>query len=137
MSTFADTGPDNVLRQVVLPTISLDDCRAMYYYLPDTVMCAGYTEGGKDACQGDSGGPLVCKQGDYWWQYGITSSGSGCAEKDSPGVYADVVNLMPWITEKTGSQYLYIHIYWFLYATIMSNMTSGVNNKINKVSSGI
>jgi len=111
MLTFADTGPNNVLRQVVLPTISLDACRrTLMYYLTDNMLCAGDMHGGKDTCWGDSGGPLVCKQGDHWWQYGITSWGDGCAQKDSPGVYADVVNLMPWITEKTGSQYLYMFI---------------------------
>jgi len=149
MLTFADTGPGNVLRQVVLPIISMDDCRATYvsthgnegdgWALTDNMMCAGYMDGGKDSCQGDSGGPLVCKQGGHWWQYGIISWGEGdCAQKNSPGVYADVVKLMPWITEKTGSQYLYMFICCYMhYAIIMSNTNSGVYNKINKVSSGI
>ena len=26
------------------------------------MLCAGHTEGGKDACQGDSGGPLILKK---------------------------------------------------------------------------
>jgi len=116
--TFADTGPDNVLRQVVLPIISLDECRAIDYWfmrdLSDNMMCAGHMDGGKDTCQGDSGGPLVCKQGGRWWQYGVASWGYGCALKDNPGVYSDVVKYLPWITAKTGSQYLYMFIGFYM-----------------------
>jgi len=67
------------------------------------MLCAGYTEGGRDTCQGDSGGPLVCKQGNRWWQHGIVSFGRGCAERNFPGVYSNVVEYLPWIKEKTGS----------------------------------
>jgi len=102
-----DTGDENILRQVSQPIISLDVCREIgdrfKLHLTDNMMCAGYMDGGKDSCQGDSGGPLVCKQGDKWWQYGIVSWGYGCAEPKNPGVYADVVNLLLWIQQKTGS----------------------------------
>jgi len=100
-----------VLRQVVLPIISQDDCRAIHYFynywLTDNMLCAGYTEGGRDTCQGDSGGPLVCKRGNRWWQHGIVSFGRGCAERNFPGVYSNVVEYLPWIKAKTGSQYLH------------------------------
>ena len=114
MLTFADTGPNNVLRQVEVPIVSLDTCRVITMtdmrLLTDNMMCAGYMEGGKDSCQGDSGGPLVCKQNDRWWQYGVVSWGWGCAKKNRPGIYADVVKYMSWVAEKTGSQYLYMFI---------------------------
>ena len=73
--------------------------------LTENMLCAGYQEGARDTCVGDSGGPLVCKAGDRWWQYGVVSwGGTRCAAPNSPGVYADVVKYLPWITAKTGSQ---------------------------------
>jgi len=54
------------------------------------MVCAGVPEGGKDACQGDSGGPLVLKKSGK--QVGIVFWGTGCAEKEHPGVYANVAD---------------------------------------------
>jgi len=99
-----------VLRQVVLPIIPWNTCHAIDDWfkreLTNNMICAGYMAGGKDSCHGDSGGPLVCKYGDSWWQDGVVSFGYGCADKNHPGVYADVVKFLPWIKSKTGSQYL-------------------------------
>ena len=49
--------------------------------------------------QGDSGGPFMCKSNNAYIQFGITSWGYGCAERNSPGVYTQVCNYISWILE--------------------------------------
>ena len=45
-----------VLQQVSVPVVSQDSCKKSYKnQIHDSMICAGYAEGGKDACQGDSG----------------------------------------------------------------------------------
>jgi secreted trypsin-like serine protease len=55
----------------------------------NTMVCAGYPQGGIDTCEGDSGGPLLAPlpRGGFHL-VGATSFGSGCAEPGKPGVYA-------------------------------------------------
>lgn len=68
----------------------------------DGMICAGYTEGGKDACQGDSGGPLLCHDSNDRERYyvaGIVSWGVKCANPKLPGVYANVLKFIPWILQ--------------------------------------
>ncbi len=60
-------------------------------YLPDTMLCAGDPQGGRDACQGDSGGPLVARGR----LIGLVSWGSGCGRADSPGVYTRAATVLP------------------------------------------
>ncbi|KTG33552.1 hypothetical protein cypCar_00002657 [Cyprinus carpio] len=70
--------------------------------LPGNMMCAGFTQGGKDTCQGDSGGPMVSRKCTVWVQSGITSWGYGCADPNSPGVYTRVSRYQSWITSRIG-----------------------------------
>jgi trypsin len=71
---------------------------AQYDGITENMICAGVTDGGKDACQGDSGGPLVV--GDQ--VVGIVSWGVSCALADYPGVYSNVATLRSFVTNTTG-----------------------------------
>ncbi|XP_069840788.1 serine protease 27-like [Dendropsophus ebraccatus] len=95
------------LQKVAVPLIDHKTCDEMYHkdsgvsgsitIVDDTMICAGYTAGGKDSCQGDSGGPLVCKVDASWYQAGVVSWGDGCAAPNRPGVYTLVSAYQSWI----------------------------------------
>lgn len=98
---WGSTDPDrdsypSTLQQLSLPVVSNETCNeafntynSFYYHDPifDSMVCAGYPEGGKDACVGDSGGPLILWEGDSWKLAGMVSWGEGCALPDLYGVY--------------------------------------------------
>ncbi|MFK5986422.1 MAG: serine protease [Pseudomonadota bacterium] len=85
-----------VLRKVEVPITEQSTClESLAKYaitLEDSMVCAGYPEGGKDACSGDSGSPLVSFSSTLknWVQVGIVSFGIGCALPDEYGVYTRV-----------------------------------------------
>ena len=59
-----DGYPSDYLRQVKVNRVSKDVCNASDVYdgeIDETMTCAGFFEGGKDACTNDSGGSLSCK----------------------------------------------------------------------------
>jgi len=94
-----------VLKQLVVRTISSDDCRrADWYgqsYDEPTMLCAGYAAGGRDACVGDSGGPLQCPGPSGRWKLiGVVSWGKDCALAKKPGVYTRVANFIDWIKQR-------------------------------------
>lgn len=97
------SGSDKLLEAAV-PLTPLPECKEAYKKkkksidISDDQICAGLTEGGRDACQGDSGGPLVAfdRRG-YPYQIGIVSWGSGCARASSYGLYTRVSHHSAWI----------------------------------------
>uniref|UniRef100_A0A672SSV7 Peptidase S1 domain-containing protein n=1 Tax=Sinocyclocheilus grahami TaxID=75366 RepID=A0A672SSV7_SINGR len=69
-----------------------------YTRITDNMLCAGVPAGGVDT--GDSGGPLLTTDGcSQWVQSGITSSGYGCAQPNTPAVYTRVSQYQTWITD--------------------------------------
>lgn len=102
-------GPSSAtLQKVQLPTVTVEQCKNAFAnfkttVIDDRVLCAGYTQGGKDSCQGDSGGPLmlaVSNEAGYnvFYQIGVVSYGFRCAEAGFPGVYSRVTYFLDWIT---------------------------------------
>jgi trypsin len=93
---------NQVLRGAVIPIVDQAICEKNYEGFGGTsitsrMICAGYTEGGKDSCQGDSGGPLVIDNK----LVGVVSWGRGCALANYPGVYSRVAYVRNWIRKIT------------------------------------
>ncbi|XP_029372746.1 transmembrane protease serine 13a isoform X2 [Echeneis naucrates] len=88
------------LMEVAVNIIDTQVCNSPRVYgnmVTKNMICAGDLDGGKDSCQGDSGGPLVCQGDSRWYLVGITSWGSGCGDRNKPGVYTRVSSVLPWI----------------------------------------
>ena len=74
---------------------------------PQTMVCAGFPQGGVDTCQGDSGGPMFGRASTGALRIvGTTSFGEGCARPGKPGVYGRVADdtLRPWIEAECPGQ---------------------------------
>jgi len=84
-----------ILQKVSVPIVSDDHCRDSYGQndITDSMMCAGFEQGGKDSCQGDSGGPFMCGN----QLSGVVSWGYGCAEAGYPGVYTQTSYFVSWL----------------------------------------
>ncbi|KAL3277748.1 hypothetical protein HHI36_013088 [Cryptolaemus montrouzieri] len=86
----------NILQQVDLQPSFKMTCERFFSPAPemfdDSKLCSILT-GGKDACSGDSGGPIVCNG----IQYGIVSSGLGCAQPNMAAVFVNVSAVHDWI----------------------------------------
>ncbi|XP_032086810.1 chymotrypsinogen B [Thamnophis elegans] len=87
--------PDK-LQQVALPLLTNQECKRFFgNRIVDVMVCAGAA--GASSCMGDSGGPLVCQKNGAWTLVGIVSWGSATCSPSSPGVYARVTELLPFI----------------------------------------
>ena len=106
-----------VLKNVEVPIIYNRQCQQWFeeeynetVHIPDTVMCAGLKQGGRDTCQGDSGGPLMVK---HWTgryvEAGIVSWGIGCALPKLPGIYTRVASHIDWIVATIAKQQFLEH----------------------------
>jgi secreted trypsin-like serine protease len=92
--------PDT-LQEAQVPVTTDAYCAGAYSdFDPQTMVCAGFPEGGVDTCQGDSGGPMFGRDAAGALKVvGATSFGEGCARPGKPGVYARVGDtlLREWI----------------------------------------
>jgi trypsin len=92
--------PDR-LQEAQVPITTDSYCAGVYRdFDPQTMVCAGFPQGGVDTCQGDSGGPMFGRASAGALRIvGTTSFGEGCARPGKPGVYGRVGDdtLRPWI----------------------------------------
>jgi len=97
-------GMPAILQEVAVPVVTDNQCRQTYGYtrIVDSMMCAGYSHGTKDACQGDSGGPFVCEENGRFVLAGVVSWGNGCARPGYYGVYTQVSHFLSWIESNRG-----------------------------------
>uniref|UniRef100_A0A452UF69 chymotrypsin n=1 Tax=Ursus maritimus TaxID=29073 RepID=A0A452UF69_URSMA len=84
--------------QAALPLLSNAECKKFWgNKITNLMVCAGAS--GVSSCMGDSGGPLVCQKDGAWTLVGIVSWGSSTCSTSSPGVYARVTELIPWVRQ--------------------------------------
>jgi secreted trypsin-like serine protease len=91
----------DTLQEASVPVTTDAYCAGAYDdFDAETMVCAGFPEGGVDTCQGDSGGPMFGRDAVGALKVvGATSFGEGCARPGKPGVYARVGDtvLRDWI----------------------------------------
>lgn len=97
------------LMHVSVPVVTENQCAQAYSSgtkageIDGRVICAGLTDGGRDACTYDSGGPLyaITNSGKPVLA-GIVSWGVGCARAEKYGVYTRITYYRDWIKSHTG-----------------------------------
>ena len=113
------TGNEIVLKQATVPVIGTNECHDWFDnfteepspIMDETVICAGFKEGGDDTCTGDSGGPfIIYNRTDYkYYLMGIISNGDETCGSSTPGLYTSVPHFIPWIKGLlSGSGYSFI-----------------------------
>ncbi len=119
------TSPD-ILHEVSVPVVSNETCNSAAAYngsINNTMICAGYQQGGKDSCQGDSGGPMVVSYMNEIYSIGVVSWGHGCAAPNKYGVYARTSTFVDWINNKIDG-------------TTIPNDPIELENKVTQTASG-
>ncbi|XP_034933815.1 transmembrane protease serine 9-like [Chelonus insularis] len=112
-NAFGSSGNfQKILREVDVPIVDQNNCETRlrntrlgqgFVLDRNSFICAG-GEQGKDACTGDGGAPLVCQNRNSQWEVvGIVAWGIGCATSQVPGVYMNIVNFMPWISQQIAN----------------------------------
>ena len=105
-TTQEDGDTPNTLQEAEVPITTDSYCSGAYDdFDAQTMICAGFPEGGVDTCQGDSGGPLFGHAADGGLRVvGATSFGEGCARAGKPGVYGELNYsvIRDWIRTSTG-----------------------------------
>ncbi|XP_068219770.1 trypsin-1-like [Palaemon carinicauda] len=94
-SVFEGGPSSSVLNEVEVVILTREECESYYpSRITNSMICAGYPEGGKDRCTGDTGGPLVVRDDDGTWVLlGLASWGDGCGQPNAPGVYFNILML--------------------------------------------
>jgi trypsin len=104
-TTQEDGDTPATLQEAEVPITTDSYCSGAYDdFDAQTMVCAGFPQGGVDTCQGDSGGPLFGHAADGSLKVvGATSFGEGCARPNKPGVYARVGDqvLREWIRSQS------------------------------------
>ena len=128
--TVDGTSLPTILQEVDLALSDREKCNTAYGgTITDTMLCAGLEEGGKDSCQGDSGGPLLVNSNNEWYQVGVVSFGSVCAEAGAPGVYARVSKFIDWVSQKkSGISYTQTNNQGYVESTYNDTVKLTINN---------
>ncbi|XP_007499808.2 probable threonine protease PRSS50 [Monodelphis domestica] len=94
------------LQEAEISIMSNDDCDTFYHeasQVPTIVriisigmLCSDYSRG-RDFCIGDDGSPLACEVDNTWFQAGLVSWSLGCAQPETPGVYARISTYSNWV----------------------------------------
>jgi hypothetical protein len=99
------SGFPRALQQAEVPLVSNEVCNAPQSYngiILDTMLCAGFPQGGVDTCKGDSGGPLVVPTSSGFALAGIASFGRGCGQPNFYGVYTRVSSFVGFVESVIG-----------------------------------
>ncbi|XP_072502443.1 chymotrypsinogen B-like [Notamacropus eugenii] len=103
LTKYSNSNTPEKLQQAALPLLSNSECPKYWgSMIEDSMVCAGASS--VSSCMlpslcpwGDSNGPLVYQKASTWTLLGIVSWGSSTCSTSSPGVYARVTELMPWV----------------------------------------